>query len=120
MLADPAHADFSLVQKLLLALMLIVVAKKIALPGWLESGLSHIAKLSFALYFVHGYVITSFRTLMSHFGHTLPDADQTGEIFAPSFAGLLLDIALVTLVTVAIVEVARRLLGKYSRYIIGA
>lgn len=120
MLVNPAHADFSLVQKLIMAAILIVMTKRLAMPEWLDRATSHIAKLSFALYFIHGYVITTLRTAAEKTGFALPDADQTGAIFSPSLLGLLLFVAAVAAITIAIAELGRRLLGRFSRMLIGA
>lgn len=120
MLLNPAHADFSLVQKLILALILLVATRRLAMPKWLDRAISHVAKLSFALYFIHGYVITTLRTGVDRLGLSLPGADQTGAIFPPTVLGLIAFVAGVTAITLALAEGGRRLFGRYSRMLIGA
>jgi peptidoglycan/LPS O-acetylase OafA/YrhL len=113
-------SDLAILQKLVLAGLLLVTVKQLRMPGVVENTLAKIADLSFAIYFVHGYVITASRIFyLKLFGAPTATVVPAG-IFPPSVPGLLLDIALVLLISVGLIGIARRILGKHSRVLIGA
>jgi peptidoglycan/LPS O-acetylase OafA/YrhL len=113
-------SDLTILQKLLLAVLLLAMVKAIQMPKLMERSLIRIADMSFAIYFVHGYVITISRICYTKLGGgTVADA-QTPGIFEPSLAGLALDIILVMVVSVGLISIAQRMLGRHSRMIIGA
>lgn len=113
-------ADVSILQKLLLALLLVLLLERVPLPARVNDGLGHIARASFGIYFIHGYVISSSRLLWQAEIGAGPDIAHAGVIFPPTLIGLAADIAFVVLVTLAIIAAGRAILGKYSRYLIGA
>jgi surface polysaccharide O-acyltransferase-like enzyme len=113
-------SDLAILQKLVLAALLLVTVKQVRLPGIVEDGLAKIAKLSFAIYFVHGYVITATRVFYEKlFGDPTANVIPS-SIFPPSVPGLFLDIACVLLISIGLISIARRILGSHSRIIIGA
>ncbi|SEM39714.1 Peptidoglycan/LPS O-acetylase OafA/YrhL, contains acyltransferase and SGNH-hydrolase domains [Sphingomonas gellani] len=107
--------DMALPQKLALACWLVGMLADARLPNRADQVLAELARLSFAIYFVHGYVIASIRMIGQRVEGTASD-----EIFTGSLPGLLLEIAVVLAISVAIIRVAQMLLGRWSRYLIGA
>lgn len=115
-----ADSNLTILQKLVLTALLLVTVKRVRIPALVEQALVQIAAMSFAIYFVHGYVITASRILyVKLFGNPATDV-QSSAIFQPSFLALLIDIALVLTVSVGLIMIAQRVLGKRSRMIIGA
>lgn len=112
--------DWTMFQKLTAAALLLVAMKHARLPGWLDAGLERVAAWSFAIYFVHGYVITAVRIGWQAAGLPRPAGAAEGVILAPSLAVLAVDIALVLAVSMAVVAVVKRLTGRWSRNVIGA
>jgi peptidoglycan/LPS O-acetylase OafA/YrhL len=113
--------DFSILQKLVLAVLLLIVTKQAEIPELVERGLAKIADMSFAIYFVHGYLITASRIFWGKlFGATEATGDVPSGIFQPSILGLVLDIVLVLGLSVILTRIGQRVLGKYSRVMIGA
>ncbi len=112
--------DLTILQKLVFAALLLVTVKRLRLPARIEQALVQIASMSFAIYFVHGYVITASRIgYIKLFGE--PSASlPPGAVFHPSLTGLLLDITLVLIASVGLILIAQRVLGKNSRMVIGA
>jgi peptidoglycan/LPS O-acetylase OafA/YrhL len=120
MLILPERIDASLVQKLALALLLVTLLRGMPLPAAVDRALGRIADWSFGLYFMHGYVITAFRTLYSPMAD-MPAADvANGVIFPATLIGLVADIALVTAASMALIAIGKRMLGRRSRAVIGA
>lgn len=113
-------ADLAILQKLVLAALLLVMVKQVSLPGPVDRAVSTIADMSFAIYFVHGYIITTTRIAYERLFLHLTDEAVPAGIFAPSIAGLFLDIALVLGISIGLVSIAQRVLGRHSRMIIGA
>lgn len=109
--------DLGLVQKLLMAPLILLAMRAVATGGRLDRMLTRLATLSFGIYFVHGYVITALRIEL---GRLVGPAATGGRAFPPTFAGLLLSVVAVTLVSALIVEAVRSATGRYSRMLIGA
>lgn len=114
------NLDLTILQKLVLAMLLLVLIKHARIPRPVERGLVNIASMSFAIYFVHGYVITATRVFYLRFFSELTPNPVQAAIFPPSLAGLVLDIALVLIISVGLIRIAQRILGRRSRMIIGA
>jgi hypothetical protein len=112
--------DLTIVQKLVLSALLLVLVKRAHIPGPVQQGLVRIASMSFAIYFVHGYVITASRIFYVKFYGDPAATVMPSTIFEPSLTGLMLDIALVLAASVGLIMIAQRVLGKNSRMIIGA
>ena len=108
--------DLAILQKLVLAVLLLAALKQLRIPKLMEGALAKIADLSFAIYFVHGYVITASRISYA----TLLGDPTASSIFPPSLTGMVLDMIVVLTVSVGLVVVARGFLGRHSRMIIGA
>lgn len=100
--------DTNAVQKLLLCGVLLVILRRFG--NVLRRQLSYIAEVSFGIFFLHGFFIKMLELYLVSSRH-----------FAP--AGSLLLYGLVVTVTLALsmgcVWLARNLLGRYSRYVIG-
>ncbi len=86
-------------------------------PGSLLNANQH-AEISFAIYFVHGYIITSFGVLYARV--TTGALVDPSAPFPPSLAGMLLFMTMIVLVSTAIISAGQYVLGKRSRMIIGA
>lgn len=114
------NLDLTILQKLVLPMLLLVLIKHARLPRPVERGLVNIASMSFAIYFVHGYVITAARVFYSWLFPSLALSPAQAAIFPPTMAGLVLDIALVLILSVGLIRIGQRILGKHSRIIIGA
>lgn len=120
MLVHAAGWDWSIFQKLTAAALLLVVAAKVRLPAAIDAGLTRVAAWSFAVYFVHGYVITLCRLGWQAAGLPRPAGAADGVIFPASVPLLVADIAVVLALSMAVVAVVKRLTGRISRYLIGA
>ena len=112
--------DWAILQKLTAAALLMAALKGASFPPMVEAASQRLAAWSFAVYFVHGYVITALRIGWEGAGLPRPMGAPDGVIFPPSLPLLLLDVALVVAVSMAIVGVVKRLTGRWSRYLIGA
>ena len=115
-----AGYDWAILQKLTAAALLLVVLARATLPAAIEAGSQRIAAWSFAVYFVHGYVITAVRIGWELLGLPRPAGAPDGVILPASLPLLLVDIALVVAVSMVIIGVVKRLTGRWSRYLIGA
>lgn len=120
MLVQAAGWDWSMFQKLTLAALLLVLLAKAPLPERIDAGLARVAGWSFAVYFVHGYVITGFRLAWQAMELPRPAEAADGVIFPASLSLLAVDVAVVLAVSMAAVAVVKRLTGRWSRYVIGA
>ena len=112
--------DWTMLQKLTGAALLLTCLQRARFAAPVEAGSQRLAAWSFAVYFVHGYVITAVRIGWEMLGLPRPPGAADGVIFPPSLPLLLIDIALVVAVAMAIVAVVKRLTGRWSRYLIGA
>ena len=112
--------EWSLLQKLTLALLLLAAMRAVTLPPALDRALDRVAAWSFAIYFVHGYVITACRLGWTSLHLPQPAQAEAGVIFPATLLGLGADIVLVLLASLAIVALVKRLAGPRSRYLIGA
>lgn len=112
--------DWGILQKLAGAALLLTWLARASFPARVEAGSQRIAAWSFAIYFVHGYVITGVRIGWELLGLPRPRGAPDGVILPASLPLLLVDIALVVVVSLAIVAVVKRLTGRWSRYLIGA
>ncbi|WP_419827082.1 acyltransferase family protein [Sphingomonas sp.] len=110
-------ADLSLIQKLVMAPLVLMLATRVPGGGHVDAALTRLATLSFGIYFVHGYVISAARIACANLG---APSHPAGTVFVPSAIALAPTVAMVTIASVAIVEAVRRVAGERSRYLIGA
>lgn len=112
--------EWAILQKLVAAALLLVLLKRATFPPAMEAASQRLAAWSFAVYFIHGYVITAVRIGWEAAGLPRPVGAPDGVILPASVPLLLVDIALAVAVSMAIVAVVKRLTGRWSRYLIGA
>lgn len=99
--------DLNNYMKLLLSLVVLEALQRC--PKWLAKGLDPLARLSFGIFFVHFYWLYFARDLRPMF-----------DIHWPGTPWMLVLITGLTLiVSVAFVELVRRLSGRWSRYLVG-
>lgn len=98
-----------LVLKLPLCLALLALFHRHG--AWRAPALTHLATISFGLYFVHGYIVGFARMLVDRLGYHHHPA---------GLAALLLAYAIVLASSVAIVDGLRAIFGARSRMLIGA
>jgi probable poly-beta-1,6-N-acetyl-D-glucosamine export protein len=107
--------DPALFFKLASCPVLLVVLKRVSRPLPL---LDLAAAWSFAIYFLHGYVLAAFRLLYTHAQQQGWEGDPA--LFAPSPWGIALHFAAVLGVSLLAVACVRRLFPGRSRWIVGA
>ena len=110
--------DFSVIENVLMAIILMALLKRWEVPHKLSKHMARLAELSFAIFFLHGYVITAFKVGFNKLVNSKLSADSA--LFGPSAPGLILFVALVLTVSVILIEVGRKILGRRSRMLIGA
>jgi surface polysaccharide O-acyltransferase-like enzyme len=98
--------DWVLVQKVFLCLFLMVLLHRFEDRSWKLLGL--LASSSFAIYFLHAWVLAV--------AYDIKDGRETG---APAFLVWPVATALVTALSIGAALVARRILGKRSRMVVG-
>jgi peptidoglycan/LPS O-acetylase OafA/YrhL len=101
--------DWMLPQKLLLCFALLGLLLR--LDGWIGDRLRFLGDISFTIFFVHGYVLFAFQVVTTHLLGGVPQLNV--PLWALLTAGTVAATAGGTLL-------AKRLLGRRSRYLIGS
>ena len=110
--------DLTLPQKILAGVLLLTLFRTIEFGPVFTRRMGMIADESFAIYFIHGYVITGLRLAADGAG---PAALSHGMAQPTETAvGLISLILFATLVSLLVVYISRHVFGRRSRMIVGA
>jgi surface polysaccharide O-acyltransferase-like enzyme len=114
-----ALGALNLAQKLALCSVFLYWLSR--LQGRWSRRLGFFADVSFGVYFVHPYVISAFNVVTTGLSFRALTTNGNTDCFGSGSVGLFLGwFGMVLLASTAFVVVARRLLGRYSRMVIGS
>lgn len=113
---DKLIRELQLPFKLLNAVLIIFLLRRWQFPGmgWVDI----LAGASFAIYFLHGYLLAAFRLGWTRLA-TGTLSSQSG-MFPPSVIGFILHTAVALIVCMLIIRLVQRIFRRHSRYLIGA
>lgn len=96
-------------QKIFLSLFYLSLLYKF--DSFFKNSLSYVADISFAIYFVHSYIISGVKLLM---------LAMAGHYFSPSMISYAIFSCAIFLICTLMVTAMKSMLKQYSRYIIGS
>ena len=110
--------DLTMPQKILFGMLLLTLFQRIDFGPVITRRMGMIADQSFAIYFIHGYVITALRLAADG----ARPAALAGGIAQPTetAVGLISLMVFSTLVSLLVVQISRHVFGRRSRMIVGA
>jgi peptidoglycan/LPS O-acetylase OafA/YrhL len=103
----PGEFDLLLVQKAILCVVLFELMRRVSGP--MEQIIGFLARVSFAIYFIHPFGLRVANKLASMVPFELPDLAVFLCVVAVAFASTLISI-----------EIGKRILGRHSRMVFGA
>ncbi len=97
--------------KMMVAVFVLYALSAQTVPNCCKNGLSFLGSISFGMYFVHGYLIGTGRYFWrKYISYTLPSGD---------IAMYLMSVAVVVALSAAVILGMKKVLGNYSRYVVG-